>query len=77
MSFVRGRQFHIERSIFKKNNIGKRRNIYNSIVESTYVDYPQDASDFVQESPYGGIDSLLMHSIRSMPFPLGVHLLQG
>ena len=37
----------------KKPNIGKRRNVYNSIVDSTYVDYPQDASDFVQESPYG------------------------
>ena len=25
-------------------------------VEPTYVDYPQDVSHFVQESPYGGID---------------------
>ena len=39
----------------KKANIGKRTNVYNSIVEPTYVDYPPDASDFVQESPYGGI----------------------
>ena len=37
-------------------NLGKRRNVYNSIVDPTYVDYPQDASDFVQESPYRGID---------------------
>ena len=40
----------------KKANIGKRRNVYNSIVDPSYVDYPQDASDFVPESPYGGID---------------------
>ena len=40
----------------KKANTGKRRNVYNSIVEPTYVDYPQEASDFVQASPYGGID---------------------
>ena len=37
-------------------NIGKRRNVYNSQVEPAFVDYPQDASDFVQESPYWGID---------------------
>ena len=40
----------------KKANIGKRRNVYNSHVDPAYVEYPQDASDFVQESPYGGID---------------------
>ena len=40
----------------KKANIGKRRNVYNSIVDPAYVDYHQDASDFVPESPYGGID---------------------
>ena len=40
----------------KNANIGKRRNVHNSIVDPTYVDYPQDASDFIQESPYGGID---------------------
>ena len=40
----------------RKANIGKRRNVYNLNVDPTYVDYPQDASDFVQESPYGGID---------------------
>ena len=40
----------------KKANIGKRRNICNSHVEPAYVDHPQDASHFVQESPYGGID---------------------
>ena len=40
----------------KKVNIGKRRNVYYSIVDPTYVDYPQVASDFVQQSPYEGID---------------------
>ena len=40
----------------KRPNTGRRKNAYNSIVEPTYVDYPQDASDFVQESSYGGID---------------------
>ena len=31
----------------KKDNIGKRRNVYNSIVDPTDVDYPKDVSDFV------------------------------
>ena len=61
----------------KKANIGKRRNAYNSIVESPYVDYPQDTSDFVQESPYRVYTSLLMCSMRSMPFPLDIHLFPG
>ena len=38
----------------KKANIGKRRNIYNSNIDSTYVDDPPDVSDFVPDSPYGG-----------------------
>ena len=42
----------------KKANIGKRRNVYNSLVELAYIDYPQDASDFVLQSPLGGIDLL-------------------
>ena len=58
----------------KKANIGKRKNINNSTVEPAYVDYLQDASDLEQESPYGGIDLLLIHSIISVPFPLGIHL---
>ena len=37
----------------EKTNIDKRRNVYNSLVEPVYLDYPQEASDFVQESPYG------------------------
>ena len=40
----------------RKANIGKRRNVYNSKIDSTYVDYPPDVSDFVPDSPYGGID---------------------
>ena len=39
-----------------KANTGKRRNVYNSTVGPAYVDYPQDASDLAQESPYGVID---------------------
>ena len=42
--------------ITKKANLGKRRNVYKSLVEPAYVDYPLDASDFVQQTPYGGID---------------------
>ena len=30
--------------------------MYNSNIDSTYVDYPPDFSDFVPDSPYGGID---------------------
>ena len=37
----------------KKANIGKRRNIYNSHIDSTYVDYPPDIPDLVPDSPYG------------------------
>ena len=40
----------------KKANIGKRRNVYNSNIDTTYVDYPPDVSDFVPDSPYGVID---------------------
>ena len=40
----------------KKANIGKRVNVYNSNIDSTYDDYPPDVSDFVPDSPYGGID---------------------
>ena len=47
---------HVLGMIKLKNQHRKRRNVYNSIVQPTYVDYRQDASDFVQESSYGGID---------------------
>ena len=55
----------------KNVNIGKRTNVYNSTIDSTYVDYPPDVSDFVPDSPFGVYTSLLMSSITSMPFPLG------
>ena len=40
----------------KKANIGKRRNVYNTNIDSTYVDYPTDAMDYVPDSFHGGID---------------------
>ena len=40
----------------KKANMGKIRNINNSNIHSTYVNYPPDVSDFVPDSPSGGID---------------------
>ena len=40
----------------KKANIGKRRNVYNSNINTTYVDYPTDVFDYVPDSPNGGID---------------------
>ena len=61
----------------KKANIGKRRNVYNSHIDTTYVDYPTYVFDYVPDSPNRGIDSLLMSFITSMPFPLGIHLLPG
>ena len=40
----------------KKANIGKRRNVYNTNIDDTYVDHPTACIDHVQNSPYGGID---------------------
>ena len=40
----------------KKDNIGKRRNVYNLNVDNTYVDHPTAFLDHVPDSPYGGID---------------------
>ena len=37
----------------KMANIGKRRNVYNSNVDSTYVDYPPDVSDLFQNHLMG------------------------
>ena len=39
----------------KKANIGKRMNVYNSNIDTTYVDYPTDVFDYVPDSPNGGI----------------------
>ena len=40
----------------KKANIGKRRNVYNTNLDNTYVDHPTACIDHVPNSPYGGID---------------------
>ena len=42
----------------KKENIGKRRNVYNTNIDDTYVDHPTACLDHVPNSPYGGIDLL-------------------
>ena len=40
----------------KKANIGKRRNVYATNIDETYVDLPTACIDDVSDSPYGGID---------------------
>ena len=40
----------------KKAMIGKRRNLYNTNIDNTYVDHPTAFLDHVPDSPYGGID---------------------
>ena len=40
----------------KKASIGKRRNVYNTNIDDTYVDHPTACIDHVPNSPYGGID---------------------
>ena len=40
----------------KKANIGKRRNVYNTNIDDTYVDHPTGCIDHVPNSPYGGKD---------------------
>ena len=40
----------------KKANIGKRRNVYTTNIDDTYVDHPTACIDHVPNSPYGGID---------------------
>ena len=39
----------------KKANIGKRRNVYNTNIDDTYVDHPTGCLDHVPNSPYGEI----------------------
>ena len=39
----------------KKANIRKRRNVYNTNIDDTYVDHPTACIDHVPDSPYGGI----------------------
>ena len=62
---------------FKKANIAKRRNVYNTNIDDTYVDHPTACIDHVPNSPYGGIDLPPDEFIRYIHFPLGIHLLQG
>ena len=40
----------------KRSNIGKRRNVYNTYIDDTYVDHPTACIDHVPDSPHGGID---------------------
>ena len=40
----------------KKANIGKRRNVFNTNIDNTYVDHPTACIDHVPNSPYRGID---------------------
>ena len=40
----------------KRANIGKRRNVYHTNIDDTYVDHPTACIDYVPNSPYGGID---------------------
>ena len=38
----------------KKAKIGKRRNVYNTNIDDTYVDHPTACIDHVPDSPYAG-----------------------
>ena len=54
----------------KKANIGKRRNVYTTNIDDTYVDHPTACIDHVPNSPYGGIDlppdeSYQLHTLSS------------
>ena len=40
----------------KKAHIGKRRNVYSTNIDETYIDPPTACIDHVPDSPYGGID---------------------
>ena len=40
----------------KKADIGKRRNVYATNIDETYIDPPTACIDHVPNSPYGGID---------------------
>ena len=40
----------------KKANTGKRRNVYATTIDETYIDPPTACIDHVPDSPYGGID---------------------
>ena len=40
----------------KRANIGKRRNVYNTNIDDTYVDHPTACIDHIPDSPYRGKD---------------------
>ena len=40
----------------KKAKIGKRRNVYATNIDKTYIDPPTACIDYVPDSSYGGID---------------------
>ena len=47
---------HVRYDKTKKANIEKRRNVYNTNIDDTYVDHPTACIGHVPNSPYGGID---------------------
>ena len=58
----------------KKVNIGKRRNVYNTNIDDTYVDHPTACIDHVPDSPYGGIclppdEVYQVHTLSSRHLP--------
>ena len=59
----------------KKANIGtKRRNVYNTNIDDTYIDHPNACIDHVPNSPYGGIDlppdeSYQVHTLQGLVNP--------
>ena len=58
----------------KKANIGKRRNVYATNIDDTYIDSPTPCIDHVPDSPYGGIDLppdefYQVHALSSRPPP--------
>ena len=61
----------------KKANIGKRRNVYNTNIDDTYVDHRTACIDHVPDSSYGEIDLPPDEFYRYIHFPVGTHLLQG
>ena len=61
----------------KKAYIGKRRNVYNTNRDETYIDHPTACIDHVPNSPYGGMDLPSDAFYQVLPFPLGIHLLHG
>ena len=57
-------------------NIGKRRNVYNTNIDDTYVDHPTACIDHVPNSLYGKIDLPPDEFYQVYTLPLGIHHLQ-